>query len=138
MAAWSMILQWLSKPIVWAALLSFLVGSFGYVLARLVIRPLLRYHLLKERIRRSLDAPEGPGTAQWQATVREYAGALTLCYSQQLPHWYRLSLKNRAEDPLEAARHLMTLSNVNQPQHAARRANDVRRVLNLPVMEKPS
>ncbi len=126
-----MILQWLLKPIVWAALLSFLVGSFGYVLARLVIRPLLRYHLLKERIRRALEIPGEPATAHWRATIREYAGALTVCYSRQLPHWYRLALKNRAEDPLEAARHLMTLSNVNHPQHAARRTEDVRRVLNL-------
>ena len=38
--------------------------------------------------------------------------------------------------PLEAARHLMTLSNVSLPQHAARRADDVRRALNLPGLKR--
>jgi hypothetical protein len=131
-----MILQWLSKPIVWAALLSFLVGSFGYVLARLVIRPLLRYHLLRARIRRALEAPAGAGDLRWQAEVREYAGALTACYHEQMPHWYRLALKNRAEDPLAAARHLMTLSNTSHPSHAVRRADEVRRMLRLPMTGK--
>jgi hypothetical protein len=131
-----MIVEWLSKPIVWAALLSFLVGSFGYVLARLVIRPLLRYHVLKERVRRVTQAPDGPTPPQWQATLREYAGALTSCYNEQLPHWYRMALKKRNEAPLEAARHLMTLSNVSIPQHAARRADDVRRALKLPGLKR--
>ena len=127
-----MIIEWLAKPIVWAALVSFFVGSFGYVLARLVIRPLLRYHILKQRIRQALDGPPAFGTADRKAILREYASALTACYNEQLPHWYRMLLKKRGEAPLEAARHLMTLANVRQPSHADRRSADVRRALRMP------
>ena len=127
-----MIIEWLAKPIVWAALVSFFVGSFGYVLARLVIRPLLRYHIIKQRIRQALDGPSTLGTPDRKAILREYASALTTCHNEQLPHWYRLLLKNRGEAPLEAARHLMTLANVRQPPHASRRSADVRRALRMP------
>jgi hypothetical protein len=128
-----MIVQWLSKPIVWAALTSFCIGGFGYVVARRMIAPLLRYHIIKQRIRQALDAAtDGPDAPKRSAMLREYAGALTACYNEQMPLWYRLALKNRDEAPLEAARHLMTLANVSQPQHAERRGADVRRALKLP------
>jgi hypothetical protein len=65
--------------------------------------------------------------------LRECAAALTACFNDTLPYWYRLVLKNRGERPLEAAKHLMALANVKRPRDAERRVEAVRRALRLPV-----
>lgn len=123
----SMIVEWLSNPIVWAAGLSFCIGAFGYVLFSRMLWPLWRYRRLKQRVEKILSASGD------KAALRECAGALTACYNDTLPYWYRLALKNRGEAPLEAAGHLMTLANVKRPQDAGRRSDAVRRALGLPA-----
>ncbi|MFO7685683.1 MAG: hypothetical protein R6V60_06290 [Desulfobacterales bacterium] len=126
-----MIVDWLSKPIVWAAGLSFCIGAFGYVLLCRMLWPLLGYRALKSRIRRVIDSPEGGGTPERKALLRQYAAELTASYSQRLPVWYRLALKRRNEAPLEAVRHLMALANATAAQPADRRRLEVRRALGL-------
>lgn len=130
-----MVLEWLAEPIVWAALASFFAGSFGYVLARLVVRPLLAYQMLKQRIRRELAEGVESGANRRQA-MRLHAAALTACYNDRLPGWYRLSLRNRGEEPLEAARHLMALANMRPGDPAAARAENVRRALRMAAAEE--
>lgn len=131
-----MVIEWLSKPIVWAALASFFAGSFAYVLARLVIRPLLGYQMRKRQIRKVLDRTPDE-VADRPGLLRRHAGALTACYSDQLPGWYRVALRNRGEEPLEAARHLMALANMRPGEPAAdQRATRVRRTLRIPATGK--
>lgn len=131
-----MIIEWLSKPIVWAAGLSFCIGAFGYVLVGRMFLPLWRYRRVKRRVARALEAPAGDDEAKAEA-LRACAGMLTACHNEMLPYWYRLALKNRSEAPLAAAAHLMTLANIRRPQDAGRRADEVRRALKLPgTLEK--
>jgi hypothetical protein len=121
-----MIVEWLSNPVVWAAGLSFCIGAFGYVLFGRMLWPLWRYRRLKQRVGRTLEA------AGDQAALRQCAGALTACFNDTLPYWYRLALKNRGEAPLEAAGHLMALANMKRSKDAGRRADAVRQALRLP------
>jgi len=125
-----MVLEWLAKPIVWAALASFFAGSFAYVLARLVIRPLIGYQMLKQRVRKALETTTD-GRQGRPGALRAHAAALTDCYNDRLPGWYRLVLRNRGEEPLEAARHLMALANMRPGEPAAARAKSVRRTLRM-------
>jgi len=126
-----MIAELITAPLFWAALASCLLGCFGYVLARLVMRPVLGYRSLKRRIRRGLEKRDG--TAAQADQFRTWADRLTNYHQETLPRWYRLSLQRRDESPREAARHLMALSNTRNPDHAARRAAKVCRALKLPV-----
>jgi hypothetical protein len=80
--------------------------DFGYVLARRTVAPLLRYHLLKQRFGQIFSILPDQSRPQPKRALRESADALTACYHQHLPYWYRLWLSNHNEAPLEAARHL--------------------------------
>ncbi len=131
-----MVFDWLSKPIVWAAGLSFCIGAFGYVLLCRMLLPLLRYGRVKRRIRRLLDAPGGLRSPADKALLRQCAAALTVSYNEQLPLWYRLALKRRNEAPLEAVRHLMALAGADLSQPAGPRSGHVRRALGLPDQGK--
>ncbi|MDX2453382.1 hypothetical protein [Desulfosarcina sp.] len=137
-----MILEFFSSPVGIAAILSFFIGSFGYVIARMWVQPLLRYRLLKSRVRALMAAMENlPGDTDTQALpgqeIRKTAAKLTDCYNKTLPQWYQLMLSNRNESPDTAVADLMALANVKDRQHATKRIANIRLALKItPKNEK--
>ena len=136
-----MILEFFSSPVGIAAILSFFIGSFGYVIARMWVQPLLRYRLLKSRVRtlmntaESLSAKSG-ATALPGKEIRKTAAKLADCYNKALPQWYQLMLSNRNESPDTAVADLMALANVKDQQHAPKRIANVRRALRITLKNK--
>ena len=131
-----MILDFFSSPVGIAAILSFFIGSFGYVIARMWIQPLLRYRMLKSRVSTLLDAAEslsaGSGATAWPAKkIRKTAAKLAECYNQTLPQWYQLMLSNRNESPDTAVADLMALANVRDRRHAPKRIANIRLALRI-------
>ena len=131
-----MILDFLSGPVGIAAILSFFIGSFGYVIARMWVQPLLRYRLLKSRVRVLMNAVESASTetngkAFPGIEIRKTAGRLADCTSNTLPQWYRLMLANRRELPDNAVADLMALANMKDGRHASRRVAGVRAALRI-------
>jgi len=136
-----MILEFFSSPVGIAAIFSFFIGSFGYVIARMWVQPLLRYRLLKSRVRALIDAveslPDDAGTtALTGKEIRKTAAKLADCYNKTLPQWYQLMLSNRNESPDTAVADLMALANVKNRQHAPKRIANVRRALKITPKNK--
>ncbi|MBI9085242.1 MAG: hypothetical protein JEZ11_16720 [Desulfobacterales bacterium] len=130
-----MITNLLNTPIALGVGLGFVAGSFGYILARFWIRPLLSYGSIKRQIAAALAAAGSAAESKTGrpdvAVLRQTAAALTDCYNDTLPNWYKLALANRDESPLEAARHLMTLADTRNTEHAADRIAKVKAHLKI-------
>ncbi len=136
-----MILEFFSSPVGIAAILSFFISSFGYVIARMWVQPLLRYQLLKSRVRALMDAADNlPATADTQALpgqeIRKTAAKLADCCNKALPQWYQLMLSNRNESPETAVTDLMALANIKDRQHATKRIANVRLALKITPKNK--
>jgi len=131
-----MILEFFSSPIGIAAILSFFIGSFGYVLIKMWVQPLMRYRLLKSKVGVLLNTTENlPGNGRPVAfpaeDIRRTAAKLADCYNNTLPQWYQLLLTNREESPDSAVADLMALANVKDRQHAPKRIAKIRAALRL-------
>lgn len=126
-----MFLSYLTHPVVVAALISFFVGSFGYIIAVLVIRPVLSYQLLRREIRKAVHAlsavPETGGSPAFNALSLR----LTENYQKNLPQWYQLVLSNRSELPLEAARDLTRLAKTHDSAQVLKRIAAIQSALHL-------
>lgn len=132
-----MIFDFFSSPVGIAAILSFFISSFGYVLFKMWLQPLMRYRLLKTRIGSLLDTTENLPTDDEPAAlpakeIRKTAAKLADCYNKTLPQWYQLMLSNRDETPESAVADLMALANVKNRQHAPKRIANIREALRLP------
>jgi len=131
------------EPIYIAALISFIVGLFGYIIIRFWILPINRYLKIKGRlssdIRALLDMlraeqPQNNEAAKIQArrvSVRRHCSDLVSIYQNDLPYWYRLYLESKKEQPLEAAKFSMRLANTREQEHALRQANEIKRLLRI-------
>ena len=126
-----MIWNFLSSPIVLAALASFFAGSFGYVIAVRVVRPVFSYRRLRRRIDAALTRVMADPASGGAPEHNAFAVKLTDAYQKALPQWYRLSLSNRGENPIEAARHLTRLAKTRDREQVARRIAAVRTNLRL-------
>jgi hypothetical protein len=126
-----MFLNYLTTPIVVAALLSFLAGSFGYVITVLVIRPVLAYRRLRRRVRITMAGLIADPAAGKTSEFNALAIKLTEIYQKALPQWYQLSLANRGERPLEAAQHLTRLAKTRDQDQILKRAAAIQSALRL-------
>jgi len=131
-----MILEFFASPVGIAAILSFFIGSFGYVLFKMWVQPLMRYRLLKSKVGALLNTAENlPGDDRSAAfpaeDIRRTAAKLVDCYNNTLPQWYQLLLTNREESPDSAVADLMALANVKDRQHAPKRIAKIRAALHL-------
>jgi hypothetical protein len=136
-----MVLEFFTSPVGIAAILSFFISSFGYVIIKMWAQPLIQYRLLKSRVRALLDSAENlmdeSETAAFPAAdIRKTAAKLSDCYSKTLPQWYQLMLSNRNESPDAAVADLMALANVKNRQHAPKRIAKVRAALQLNAENK--
>lgn len=126
-----MFLNYLTTPIVLATLLSFLAGSFGYVITVLVIRPLFTYQRERRRVSATMAALIADPTAGGAPDLNGLAMKLTEIYQKTLPQWYQLSLANRGERPLEAAKHLTRLAKTRDQDQVLKRVAAIRSALRL-------
>lgn len=125
-----------ATPLLIVVALSFLAGAFGTVLVKMVLLPVVRYRRLRARVAAVLDAVERepahtPGTAAKPASMRALALALSECYTDRLPLWYRTRLQICREHPLKAATELMTLADSREPGRVPRRIAKIRASLRL-------
>ena len=136
-----MVLDFFSSPVGIAAILSFFIGSFGYVIVRMWIQPMWQYRRLKARARTLLDVvdalPEDAGASLFPGKdIRQVAAQLTDCYNKTLPQWYQLMLSNRNESPTDAVADLMALANVKDRRHANKRIPGARTALGITPNQK--
>jgi hypothetical protein len=125
------------------AVLGFIAGVFGFIIVRYWIRPVSRYGRLKCQVADAVDryiAIVEKGTADGQAKkgikesqrqLRKLASELTDAFHHELPSWYRIRLRARAEDPPETAGLLMKLSGTRDAVLARKRQEEVRGRLHL-------
>ena len=111
-------------------ILGFLIGSFGYILVYFWIRPVMKYKRIKRQVANALIPFKGQTHAKKDQTkdresVRQQAAALTVCYNETLPDWYRLVIERRDEFPLDAAKYLMSLSNTSDPNHIMKQVKKI-------------
>ena len=126
------------EPLHIIAVISFLSGALGYIIVQFWIRPILRYRKIKHRIASELTRffdvepsevavdSDREQTAEPRASIRKYSIGLTDCFNYDLPRWYRMVLKQRGENPIEASQYLMKLSNTHEGASAARQVEAVR------------
>lgn len=131
------------EPIYIAALISFIVGLFGYIIIRFWILPIGRYLKIKGLLLSDMRAlpdmlraeqPQNNEAAKIQSrrvSVRRHCSDLVSIYQNNLPYWYRLHLESKKEQPLEAAKLSMRLANTRKQEHALRQANEIKRLLRI-------
>jgi len=124
------------NPLIIVAAISFFVGMFGYVLFVFWLRPVAGYRKVKRRLAKDLNA-DGSSVYSKEALTalksdwKQHAAAVTVVFEERLPDWYKLTLTRRGESPRDAAKHLMALANIQNPQHAAKRIAEIKACLKL-------
>ncbi len=134
----------LDSSILIAALASFIAGVVGYIIARLWVKPIFRYNVLKRRLEQALTAysKRGLGSLESQTSpgrkghdalrkARQHAIDLVACYNQDIPYWYRLLLDSRSESPAEASGRLTNLSKIKDGEQISRRIDAVKQSMRL-------
>lgn len=131
------------EPIYIAAIISFAIGLFGYIVVRFWLLPIIRYNRIKghlaSAVKNLLDAlqtdtiqniQDGQMKDQ-QVSVRLYATKLASICRNELPYWYQLYLESRKERPEETVKSSMRLANTRNPEHALRQADNIKQLLRL-------
>jgi len=115
------------------AAVGLVMGSFGYVLIRFGLRPVLGYRRLKRRLSSLLNRVEGLEslTEDERHLIRRLAVELQTAVDDGLPQWYILALKNKEVHLRDAVRHLQTLANCKGQEAIHTRAQGVRTSLKL-------
>jgi hypothetical protein len=121
-----------------AVIVSFLAGSFGYVIVQFWIRPIWKYRTIRKEVIQTLadymnsfdQGDEGEnfhGEVNTKAAgIRRHSSNLMDCYQNTLPNWYRMVLRGRGELPEEITRQLLALSNTRNYYHARNRMEKIR------------
>lgn len=108
------------------ALGGFLAGSFGYVTVRFILWPILAYRRLRRRVGSAMNTVPSP------EALHRLSADLAECYSERIPHWYRLHLeRRRGEAPMEAVQQLSAMANTRNPDHIQRQRRKVETALKL-------
>ena len=110
-------------------LLSVFLGAMGYLIATFWMAPILRYHEIRHEVTadvifyRNAISPT-PDNVEMQQRYdarrganRKHAAELVACY-HRLPGWYKMFLKYRHEEPMNAVPMLIGLSNVSREEDA--------------------
>jgi hypothetical protein len=136
----------LMEPIYVAALISFIVGLFSYIIIRFWILPIGRYLNTKGRLASDIgdflnlfqaDRPRNNESSQKKdlaVSMRRYCSELISIYQNDLPYWYRLYLESKKEQPLEASTFIMRLANTGRQEHALRQASEIKWLLRIKAL----
>jgi hypothetical protein len=124
-----------------AVVACFFLGSFGYVILKFWVQPIIRYRSIRKRVIQNLadylnsfnQEDEGEnfhGVINRKAEeMRRHSMELTECFTNSLPVWYKMLLNSRGEFPEKIANHLMILSNTRNYYNARNRMEKIRLVL---------
>ena len=135
----------MDSPLLIAAGASFIAGLLGYIIARLWIKPIARYHITKRKLDHELtrylvqmNLSTGPGEpvtlnrdAMILRTARQHAVDLASCFGSEIPYWYRLLLESRKESPTEASGLLTNLSKIRNREQVKNRIEGARTIMGL-------
>jgi hypothetical protein len=119
------------------ALFGFALGAVGYIIVKYWILPIRDYRRLKAAIREDVAFYNGAiAEGQWNSgnkkrfkKTRKNISDLNDSYNLDIPVWYRIMLARRKESPGEAAKHLMALADIRDPEHAVKRLEKARAAL---------
>ena len=130
------------KPIYFVAIISFVSGFLGYIIVQLWIRPILGYQRIKNKValtirdynkfRNNEDVGEKINSQKdWVKVNRQNSVELSESYNGNLPVWYKILLKSRGESPIDASKHLMTLSNTHNYDHMEKHIEGIKNYLKI-------
>jgi len=133
------------KPIYFVAIISFVSGFLGYIIIQLWIRPILGYQKIKNKValtikyyyksKNNKDIGEKiklqMKEKEWGKANRKNSVELSESYNGNLPDWYKILLKSRGESPIDASKHLMTLSNTRNYDHAEKHIEEIKNYLKI-------
>ena len=135
----------MDSPLLIAAGASFIAGLLGYIIARLWIKPIVRYNITKRKLDQELTrylaqmnqstGPDEPVAQNRDAmilrTARQHAVDLVSCFGSEIPYWYRLLLESRKESPTEASGLLTNLSKIRNREQVKNRIERARTIMGL-------
>ena len=128
-----------------AAGASFIAGLLGYIIARLWIKPIVRYNITKRKLDHELTrylaqmnesaepdkrVTQHRGDAMLRA-ARQHAVDLSSCFNEEIPYWYRLLLDSRKESPTEVPGLLTNLSKIGNREQVNNRIERARTIIGL-------
>jgi hypothetical protein len=131
------------EPIYFVAIISFISGSFGYIILQFWIRPILGYRKIKNKVALTIkyyykskdDKDIGEKIKsqmkEWSKANRQNSVELSASYNENLPNWYKMLLDSRGESPIDASRHLMVLSNIRNYDHAEKHIEGIKKYLKI-------
>ena len=131
------------EPIYVVAIISFISGSFGYIILQFWIRPILGYRKIKNKVALTIkyyyksknDKDIGEKIKsqmkEWSKANRQNSVELSASYNENLPNWYKMLLDSRGESPIDASRHLMVLSNIRNYDHAEKHIEGIKKYLKI-------
>jgi len=126
----------------WITLLSLAAGAVGYLAVTFWVRPILRYREIRYEVDADLvfyanavelekkDGSIRQDTLDRKESNRRHAASLIAIY-RQLPHWYLWRLEKTGENPQEAFRSLIALSNSSTWAEVTEHAEEVEKHLGL-------
>lgn len=128
---------------VWITIFGIAAGGVGYLIATFWMRPILRYRDIKYQVASDLvfyanaiemqkqDGSFREDTLQRKERNRRHAADLAAIYSD-LPAWYQYYLLKKNENPQEASRDLIGLSNSSELEDAKEYIVNIKKHLRLP------
>ena len=135
----------MESSLIIAAGASFVAGLLGYVIARLWIKPILRYRITKRKLGHELtrylaqmNKTAGPERRARKKqddaslrTARKHAMDLAACYCTDIPYWYRLLLDSRKASPTQVSGLLTNLSKIKDQEQVKNRIDRARKAIGL-------
>ena len=131
------------EPIYFVAIISFVLGSLGYIIIQFWIRPILGYRKIKNKVALTIkyyynsknneDIGEKIKSQikEWNKANKENSVELSASYNENLPNWYKMLLDSRGESPIDASKHLMTLSNIRNYDHMEKHMKEIKNYLKI-------
>ena len=131
------------EPIYFVAIISFVLGSLGYIILQFWIRPILGYRKIKHKVtltiksyyksKNNKDISEKINLQMkdWAKANRQNSVELSASYNENLPNWYKMLLDSRGESPIDVSKHLMILSNTSNYDHMEKHMKEIKNYLKI-------
>ncbi len=129
-----MLQNFLNSNLILPSVACFFLGSFGYIILKLWLIPLIKYNSAKRKVFNDLykfsENQNNADIDEIKTRLRRHAATLTTVFNNALPYWYRLHLGNRGESPIDAAKTIMKLVNTKNKIHINTQIDNILNLLN--------
>ncbi|MBW1746772.1 MAG: hypothetical protein JRJ25_11085 [Deltaproteobacteria bacterium] len=119
------------EPIYFVAIISFISGSFGYIILQFWVVALTIKYYYKSKDDKDIGEKIKSQMKEWSKANRQNSVELSASYNENLPKWYKMLLDSRGESPIDASRHLMVLSNIRNYDHAEKHIEGIKKYLKI-------